>query len=648
MLLDKIKTKINKANIVSFDIFDTLLLRPYCKPSDLFYHIGQVKKMPFFATLRQETESETRKDTPTKEDITLKEIYQNIDHILKPFEKVEQDWEEMVLRANPELKQVYDYALEQGKKILIVSDMYLPTEFLAKVLKKNGFDKWDKLYVSGDIGLTKASGNLFKKIIKECSPISAEKILHIGDDKKSDYNIPQKLGIQCVLYQKVIKQFLEAHKALSYLYEETKFNLGLSILLSVLAYRWHLKRCNHKQVSNYWNELGYLYGGPLAYGYCRYVEEVAKEQKLDFLGFVARDGYTLQKVFNRLCPDIKTAYIYTPRFLNLICRLDYARRNKDQTNAIVTYFSKNNQIRELLEKKDLKNARQQHQFIQENKELFVYEAKKNMANYKKYVKSVIPNSGKIGIVDTITGEFSSQKLLQSALGQSVYGIYWSVLLQAFQGIYDRSCFINKKTYQNDASVYTRNWNFIEFLLTSPEYPIKNMDSLGKPVYDKNPNQAEIYRAKIYPDISKGAIQFTKDIQSIFGDNDIFLEGESLVKYINNFIDYPQKTDIREMLKIKFGLDSNHSNYVPLFVEKITLRDYLCHPKKTMRRIKFVIWQTPIQSLFACFLKPLSIKNKGLRQIEISLFPYLAKQYFKAILNITSNCHYKFVIGHKDN
>ena len=40
---------------------------------------------------------------------------------------------------------------------------------------------WDKIYISGDIGLTKASGNLFKKIIDEFSPVSAEKILHIGD-----------------------------------------------------------------------------------------------------------------------------------------------------------------------------------------------------------------------------------------------------------------------------------------------------------------------------------------------------------------------------------------------------------------------------------------------------------------------------------
>ena len=647
MLLDKIKNKINKADIVSFDIFDTLLLRPYCKPSDLFYHIGQVKKMPFFATLRQETERETRIDTPTKEDITFEEIYQNIDDVFKPFQKIEMDWEEMVLRANPELKQVYDYTLSQNKKVIVTSDMYLPTDFLAQLLRKNGFDGWDKIYISGDIGLTKASGNLFKKIIDEFSPVSAEKILHIGDNKHSDYKIPQKLGIQSILYQQVVKQFLKENKAFAYLYDETKYNLGLSILLSVLAYRWQIRRCHNKRVPNYWNELGYLYAGPLAYGYCRFVEDVAKEQKLDFLGFVARDGYTLQKIFNRLCPNIKTAYIYAPRFLNLICRLDYARRNKEQTNAIITYFSKNNnKIRKLLNNKDLMKAKEQHQFIQGNRELFVPEAKKNMENYKKYIKSLIPDNSRVGIVDTITGEFSSQKLLQSALGRNIHGIYWSVLLQVFQGIYDRSCFINKKSYQHDASVYTRNWNFIEFLLTSPEYPIKNMDSQGKPVYDSNPNEAEKYRAKIYPDISEGAIQFTKDIQSIFNGNDIFLDGESLVKYINNFVDHPQSIDIREMSKIKFGVDSNHSTYVPLFSENISLKEYLFHPKKVMKRIKYVLWQTPMQSLFTCFIKPISIRTKGLKQIEISLFPYLGKQYFTAILNISSTCYYKFVIGHK--
>ncbi len=647
MLLDKIKQKINKAEIVSFDIFDTLLVRPYCKPADLFEHIGRVKNMPFFAISRQATEHETRMETTNKEDITLDEIYQNIDDVFKPFRKIETDWEEMVLRANPELKQVYDYALSQNKKIIIASDMYLPTEFLVEILKKNRFDGWEKIYISGDIGLTKASGNLFKKIIEEFAPIPAEKILHIGDNRHSDYIMPKKSGIKSILCQSIISLFLAENKNLSFLYDEAKYNLGLSVLLSVLAYRWQIKRCNGQKTSDYWKELGYLYAGPLAYGYCRFIEDVAKEQKLDFLGFIARDGYTLQKVFNRLCPEIKTAYVYAPRFLNLVCRLDYSRGNKDQTGAIIEYFSKNNKnIRKLLNDRAPQKAKEQHLFIQKNKNLFIADAQKNMENYKRYINSIIPDSGKIGIIDTITGEFSAQKLLEAALGKNIHGIYWSVLLQAFQQLYDRSCFINKKTYQHDASVYTKNWNFIEFLLTSPEYPIKNMDSNGKPVYTDTPDEAEKYRARIYPDISEGAVQFTKDIQTVFGNNDIFLDGKTLVKYINNFIDYPQPLDIQKMLEIKFGLDSNHLNYVPLFADKIPLKEYLCHPKQTMKRIKRVIWQTPAQSLFTCFMKPLSIRTKGIKQIEISCFPCLAKQYFTAVLNISSTCRYKFIIGHK--
>lgn len=647
MLLDKIKNKINKADIVSFDIFDTLLVRPYCKPSDLFCHIGQINKMPFFATLREEIEQESRKDNYTKEDITLEEIYQNIDDQFKPFQKIEMDWEEMVLRANPELKQVYDYTLSQNKKIIITSDMYLPTDFLSKVLRENGFDGWNKIYISGEIGLTKATGNLFKKIMEEFSVISPEKILHIGDNKHSDYKIPQKLGIQCILYKQVVKQFLEIHKNLSFLYNEAKCNLGISILLAVLAYRWVDRICSNKQSINYWNELGYLYAGPLAYGYCRFIEEVTTEQKLDFLGFVARDGYTLQKIFNLICPQIETSYIYAPRFLNLICRLDYARRNKDQTNAIITYFAKNNdKIRSLLNNKDLKKAREQHQFIQKNRDLFIPEARKNMENYKKYLKSLLPDYTNIGIVDTITGEFSSQKLLQSALEKNVHGIYWSVLNQVFKGYFERSCFINKATSQDDSSVYTQNWNFIEFLLTSPEYPIKNIDSQGQPIYDSNPDEAEKYRSKIYPDISQGAIQFTKDIQAIFRNNDIFLNGENLVKYINSFINYPQQIDIQELSKIKFGLDSNHSNYVPLFAEDIPLKEYLCHPKKTLKRIKHLKWPTFKQSLFTCFVRPISFRCRGLKRLELSFFPYLPKQYFIASLNISSSCYYKFIIGHK--
>lgn len=94
-------------------------------------------------------------------------------------------------------------------------------------------------------------------------------------------------------------------------------------------------------------------------------------------------------------------------------------------------------------------------------------------------------------------------------------------------------------------------------------------------------------------------------------------------------------------KVKTKVTNN-----PMFSENISLKEYLFHLKKVMKRIKYVLWQTPMQSLFTCFIKPISIRTKGLKQVEISLFPYLAKQYFTAILNISSTCYYKFVIGHK--
>ena len=40
-MLDKLKEYLNKYNIISFDIFDTLLLRPYARPSNVFQHFGR-------------------------------------------------------------------------------------------------------------------------------------------------------------------------------------------------------------------------------------------------------------------------------------------------------------------------------------------------------------------------------------------------------------------------------------------------------------------------------------------------------------------------------------------------------------------------------------------------------------------------------
>ena len=42
----EIKKRIETHEVISFDIFDTLLLRPYVRPSDLFVHLERLKLSP--------------------------------------------------------------------------------------------------------------------------------------------------------------------------------------------------------------------------------------------------------------------------------------------------------------------------------------------------------------------------------------------------------------------------------------------------------------------------------------------------------------------------------------------------------------------------------------------------------------------------
>ena len=133
LLLNTIKDRVKKARVISFDIFDTLLMRPYVAPTDVFAHMEKVYEKKGFENERRDAEHRVRIRHNKLEDITFDMIYEEIDDEFKDMKQKELDWEEMVLRANPEMKQVYDYAKEKGKKIIIASDMYLPTKFIVKI-----------------------------------------------------------------------------------------------------------------------------------------------------------------------------------------------------------------------------------------------------------------------------------------------------------------------------------------------------------------------------------------------------------------------------------------------------------------------------------------------------------------------------------
>ncbi len=239
MFFEKIKKHIDNASAVSFDVFDTLLLRPYAKPIDVFYHIENQTGEFGFATERIAAEMRTREKNPGREDINFDEIYDEIDDKFKHLKQTEIDWELQVLNQNPEMKRVWDYAKSKNKKIIIASDMYLPVNVIKKALIKNEFADYDYLYVSGELAKTKHFGTMYEHIISDIN-LKSSKILHIGDNYHSDYKRAKKLGIKAVHYEQILQQFQKHNPRAKKLLDTSRIpsDIGTGIILSVSAWRW--------------------------------------------------------------------------------------------------------------------------------------------------------------------------------------------------------------------------------------------------------------------------------------------------------------------------------------------------------------------------------------------------------------------------
>ena len=195
---DEILKKISEYEIISFDIFDTLLVRPYDKPTDLFEELEKRYFMPGFARARVEAEQRAREKYILQEDVTLVQIYEMIDAVYLTMSERETALERAVVRANKIIKILYDEAVRLGKHIVIVSDMYLTKDFLKTILWDNGYSVFEKVYVSSETGHTKASGNMYQYVLNDFG-CKAEEILHIGDNFVSDGNACRESLIDTLL-----------------------------------------------------------------------------------------------------------------------------------------------------------------------------------------------------------------------------------------------------------------------------------------------------------------------------------------------------------------------------------------------------------------------------------------------------------------
>lgn len=305
MNVDNIKKQILGVDVVSFDIFDTLLKRNVRCPSDIFliverlYNKQNSKKISSFTHNRIKAESIARKNNTTEE-ITLDAIYKELQYetpIKSKLKELELETERLLITKNVLMYEIFQYACSNNKKIIVTSDIYLPAIFIKELLETNGYSGYDCLYISSEIKLCKSTGNLFKHIL-EVENVPGKKILHIGDNWKSDYIKPILCGLKAVHISRYNNNVV-------YGYPAKKDN---DISGNVLGNFLNNTICGERDYS-----IGYETIGPLLYGFCNWLYCYRKEKQLNNLLFLSRDGYLMHKVYKMMYPEENADYVYVSR-----------------------------------------------------------------------------------------------------------------------------------------------------------------------------------------------------------------------------------------------------------------------------------------------------------------------------------------------
>ncbi len=309
--ISRLIEKITDYDVISFDIFDTLILRNVERPEDVFDVVGAKLNISGFGFARKRVE----KSLWDKGNYTIDDIYVALEcqrGISLQCKEFEFQTELAVCTVNPYMKQLYDAAIEQGKIVVATSDMYWPKSYIEQILNKCGYTGLKNIFVSCDYGVDKKSGKLYK-VLKE-KEFAGRKILHIGDNYNADVYHAKKAGIDAMQYIPVY-EYGKKYRKNGY----EKRALGMSVADAIINNKIHNGICELEQYEQY----GYIYGGPLIAGYCQYIEDVSEEKKIDKLLFVARDADVICKAYKKYFGKIDCEYVYASR--NAVAQLAFER-----------------------------------------------------------------------------------------------------------------------------------------------------------------------------------------------------------------------------------------------------------------------------------------------------------------------------------
>ena len=506
---------VNQIKLVSFDIFDTTLIRKCGFPNNVFYILSK-KLFPDNFSLQKDFYNwrihvEDYYNTKTKVEPDLYRLYDLLPSHLgqfysaKQIAELEKKTEIDNLVANSEIKAILGNYRDKGYTICFISDMYLDSNFLTSVLINLGCAvAGEKVFVSNEYNKRKDIHGELYSVIRNYYPNTKEWI-HYGDNYESDYKCAKKKGIVAIHYK---TDFSPSEREMLIRFRDYSFSQELSVLIG-------FQRCcrlsmgNSPDISNASDLIASLY-----IPYLFHIYSLVKNLKIQSLYFLSRDAnifYELAKCFFSEQLNIDIHYLYVSRKALINSCFETLSKNeilellgkKTLIGEYVSSILSSLQIsRDLLDNIDFEKFQSEEdensffEIIRKKRVLIIEENKNKRIQVLEYLKQegFLDSTGNVGIVDV--GWIGTTRLILNRL-KDKYGKKGNVSF-FYLGFESAVLYSDKGNYYsffpksvNDLSIpyFTELIeNYYSAALHTSTIGYYSKDNHIRPVLEDNPNE----------------------------------------------------------------------------------------------------------------------------------------------------------------
>ncbi|MGD0854889.1 MAG: rhamnan synthesis F family protein [Dehalococcoidia bacterium] len=311
---DLIQHTLPLVDVVSFDIFDTLLCRPFASPDKLLQYIEEAVHQRYgvkdFMRLRQQAEADVRLRQGHLGDVKISQIYQALAsaagiswEVAEKILEFELTTEIELLIPRPDMLAAFEEVKGAGKRIILTTDTYFEKPHIERILMEKGLSGYHQLYISSEEGRLKDRGDMWDYII-EHEGIRGSNLLHIGDNEQSDVQLLGDRGPYFIVH--VMKPSVlfrqSAHGNLLWQMLNPREGWRENLLYGMISnhfcldtYPFDFWYCD-KPLSDPFT-LGYTVFGPLMHNFLAWLINYARLDGVKRLYFLSREGYALHKMY---------------------------------------------------------------------------------------------------------------------------------------------------------------------------------------------------------------------------------------------------------------------------------------------------------------------------------------------------------------